>query len=368
MFPIFYSNIYNRFTLPDVKLYGPLQLKINNTFLSIHESKNLVDLFIFDNECGKQKWIIEKDGDYFYIRTAFNRWDSAKYLGSPNQNNQVFLYTTKNRFTRWNIKHIDNDEYSIDYTGDKFDYKDINIVISRYNENLDWVLPYNDISIIYNKGDNNIPYFSNKFDIQNIGREGHTYLYHILNQYCHLSNRTIFLQADWFPHNETILYGIDNYDKHLPVQPMGLVYLRDKAIPPLHIEQKFTKYTHYGFKYMTLNVTGDQDYAGESYFLDTGVKNNILNYKLENPKTSMISIFDSFLYYSKFPRQLNPLTTTCVPFTFCALFSVRKEDIWLYNHEVYLNITKELLRLNRQGGMNGYVLERLWLWLFQYRE
>jgi hypothetical protein len=368
MFPKFYSNIYNNFLIPNFQVGIPIRLKTNGSFLSIDEKKNLVDLFTTDDESGRQKWIIEKEGDSFYIRTAFNRWDSAKYLGSPNVNNRVFLYTTKNRFTRWNIQHITDDQYRIDYIGDKFDYRDVNIVIARYNENIEWALPYNDIAIVYNKGNNDIPYFSNRFDIQNIGREGHTYLYHILNRYCELSRRTIFLQADWFPHNETILYGIDNYDKHLPVQPMGLVYLRDKAIPPLYIEEKFTKCTNYGFKYMTLPVTGDQDYVGDAYFLDHGVVGNMLNYKKENPKTAMISNFDSFLYYSKFPRQLNPLPTTCVPFTFCALFSVRKEDIWLYNHEVYLNITKELLRLNPQGGTNGYVLERLWLWLFQYRE
>lgn len=368
MFPKFYSNVYNSFVIPNFQLGVPIRLKTNGSFLSINGTKNLVDLFTFDDESGKQKWIIEKEGDSFYIRTAFDRWDSAKYLGSPNQNDQVFLYTTKNRFTRWNIQHIVNNQYRIDYIGDKFDYNDVNIVISRYNENIDWVLPYNDVAIVYNKGDNNIPNLSNKFNLPNIGREGHTYLYHILNRYCELSNRTIFLQADWFPHNETILYGIDNYDKHLPVQPMGLVYLRDKAIPPLHIEQKFTRHTDYGFKYMTLPVTGDQDYVGDAYFLDHGVVSNMLNYKKENPKTALISNFDSFLYYSKFPRHLNPLLTTCVPFTFCALFSVRKEDIWLYNHEVYLNITKELIRLNDQAGTNGYVLERLWLWIFQYRE
>jgi hypothetical protein len=368
MFPIFYSDQYNIFTIPDFNLDKPLQIKINDKYLSIAGTKNLVDFFNFDDESGKQKWIIEKDGDSFYIRTAFQRWDSAKYLGSPNKNNRVFLYTTKNRFTRWNVQHMVDDQFRIEYVGDKFDSRDINIVIARYNENLDWAFPYNDIAIVYNKGDNNIPDFLKRINIQNVGREGHTYLYHILNNYCELSSRTIFLQADWFPHNETILYGIDNYDKHLPVQPMGLVYLRDKAIPPLHIEQKFTRHTYYGFKYMTIHVTGDQDYVGDAYFLDRGVIGNMLNYKKENPKTALISNFDSFLYYSKFPRNLNPLPTTCVPFTFCALFSVRKEDIWLYNHEAYLNITKELVRLNPQGGTNGYVLERLWLWLFQYRE
>jgi hypothetical protein len=130
--------------------------------------------------------------------------------------------------------------YYIDYIGSKFNKDDVNLIIARYHENIEWALAYNDIAIIYNKGNKDIPEFINIKNINNIGREGHTYLYYIITRYNSLPNRTIFLQADWFSHNETILYGIDNYDTHLSVQPMGLVYLRKKPIPPREIELKFT--------------------------------------------------------------------------------------------------------------------------------
>jgi len=366
MFPLFYSNIYNTFTIQNFQLNSPLEIKVKDQFLSFADPQNLVDFFPSGGE--RQTWVIEKDEDSFYIKTSVDRWDSAKYLGSPNKNDQVFLYTSKTRFTKWNVQKIVDDKYRIDYIGDKFDPRDVNIVVARYKENVDWVLPYDDIAIIYNKGPSDLPFFSNSFNIDNVGREGHTYLHHIATRYTELANRTLFLQADWFPHNETILYGIDNYDKHLPVQPMGLVYLRSINVPPKEIEIKVTRRTHYGFKYSVMNVNGDHDYIGENYFYDWGVKANIETYKKENPRTSRISLFDSFLYYSKFPRTLNPLPTNYVPFTFCALFSVCKNNILLYNHEDYMNIIKELIRLNPQGGTNGYVLERLWLWLFQYRE
>ena len=32
--------------------------------------------------------------------------------------------------------------------------KKIQIVVSRYNENLTWLIPFKQISIVYNKGDN----------------------------------------------------------------------------------------------------------------------------------------------------------------------------------------------------------------------
>jgi hypothetical protein len=79
--------------------------------------------------------------------------------------------------------------------------KSIDLVISRYNENLDWI---NNINInnfrniiIYNKGKNiNNNYISNKFKIinlSNVGRCDHTYLYHIINNYNNLADVTIFL-------------------------------------------------------------------------------------------------------------------------------------------------------------------------------
>ena len=69
------------------------------------------------------------------------------------------------------------------------------IVVARYNENLDWLLPYSDISIIYNKGNKNISKAYNVINLPNYGRESHTYLYHIINNYDNLADKTIFFQG-----------------------------------------------------------------------------------------------------------------------------------------------------------------------------
>ncbi len=74
---------------------------------------------------------------------------------------------------------------------------DTQIVVSRYNENIDWLTPFKNITIIYNKGNNNID--SNIFNIvnlKNVGRESHTYLYHIINNYEKLAYNTIFFQGN----------------------------------------------------------------------------------------------------------------------------------------------------------------------------
>ena len=75
------------------------------------------------------------------------------------------------------------------------------IVISRYNEDLSWVkiLSAPDTQIfIYNKGGEITESFPSKvtvINLKNTGRESHTYLYHILNNYSDLPEKIIFTQA-----------------------------------------------------------------------------------------------------------------------------------------------------------------------------
>lgn len=72
------------------------------------------------------------------------------------------------------------------------DKSKIEIVIARYNEDITWTKPFQEITTIYNKGDDNIP---NSIKLKNVGREGHTYLYHIVNNYDTLADITVFFQG-----------------------------------------------------------------------------------------------------------------------------------------------------------------------------
>ena len=76
----------------------------------------------------------------------------------------------------------------------------ITLVISRFNENLNWLKskPFLLIKniIIYNKGINNNFYGYDKYKIinlPNVGRDAHTYFYHIIQNYNNDNNITIFL-------------------------------------------------------------------------------------------------------------------------------------------------------------------------------
>lgn len=79
------------------------------------------------------------------------------------------------------------------------------IVVSRYDEDMEWTKKYTNV-IIYNKG-NALVGYSNVIDLPNIGREGHTYYYHIYTNYDSLDEYTIFLQGNPFDHTPN-LHGI----------------------------------------------------------------------------------------------------------------------------------------------------------------
>jgi hypothetical protein len=369
MFELFRINNPNKniFIIDNYLINKPLEIKtLDGRFLSCDISKNVVDFYIENDNSNRQNWIIENDENdenVFYIKCVFDRADFTQYLGCPNVNNVVFLYTTKNKYTKWNIVEQDAEynKYSINYIGEKFNINEINIVVSRYNENIDWVIAYNDIITVYNKGPNlnlnlNI---KNIFNIDNIGREGHTYLYHIINNYNNLSLKTIFTQANPFVHNDTFLFGIDNYEKTLDVQPLGLHYVKD-YIPPYYICKKKTINTNYNLKYLVIEIDNNLKYCYPNNFYDYGLIGIINKYKKKFP--NCYSIVDNFLLRSNFPSTKS---TNRIRFSFAALLSVAKKNIHKYNIEVYKNLMTELISNNNQGGENGYILERLWLYIFE---
>ena len=76
---------------------------------------------------------------------------------------------------------------------------DIKLVIARYNEKIDWIKSPN--HVIYNKGNQLNDPTKIVIEMPNVGREGHTYLTHIVKNYNNLNDYTVFLQGDPFPHS-----------------------------------------------------------------------------------------------------------------------------------------------------------------------
>jgi hypothetical protein len=93
----------------------------------------------------------------------------------------------------------------------------VHLVIARYHEPLEWLQHtidylagkgYQVTPFVYNKGDDTITSIP-CYTLENVGRESHTYLYHVTSTYDKVSNDTIcvFLQGGFHDHIQTWFKG-----------------------------------------------------------------------------------------------------------------------------------------------------------------
>jgi hypothetical protein len=99
----------------------------------------------------------------------------------------------------------------------------LSIVIARYRENLDWTKQLNSPRrlIVYNKGDRDINLQENiiEINIDNVGREGHTYYKYICDNYDCLDDYTCFLQGNPFDHSPHIIETLNNLQNNENPKP-----------------------------------------------------------------------------------------------------------------------------------------------------
>lgn len=93
----------------------------------------------------------------------------------------------------------------------------IQIVIARYNENIEWAKDLSNV-IIYNKGSELNSQIGSAIELflPNVGREGHTFYKHICDNYDNLYDYIVFLQGDPFPHYKKIIEKLQTYVNNPP--------------------------------------------------------------------------------------------------------------------------------------------------------
>jgi hypothetical protein len=105
------------------------------------------------------------------------------------------------------------------------------LIISHYNENLDWINEINNnIHIfIYNKGEKIININKKNtqvINLKNVGREAHTYIYHIVNNYYNLEDLIFFSKGNSLEHYKNFVKDVNNHsygwltDKHIYVSDL----------------------------------------------------------------------------------------------------------------------------------------------------
>lgn len=84
------------------------------------------------------------------------------------------------------------------------------VVISRFNESVEWVKEVKYPYTIYNKGKDDISLPN--IILPNIGRESGSYIYHIIKNYSNLPDYLILLQANPFEHCKKLYDRINSFD------------------------------------------------------------------------------------------------------------------------------------------------------------
>tara|TARA_B100002019_G_C21250449_1_gene590837 strand:- start:69 stop:2060 length:1992 start_codon:yes stop_codon:yes gene_type:complete len=211
------------------------------------------------------------------------------------------------------------------------------IVVARYSEQLNWILKVDsDIKIIvYNKGKNDLePNILSRINelrhLPNVGREGHTYLNHIVENYDKLADITFFTQG--VPHlagqSLNNFLNIDEFKEKrsvMKLQPndksVNHIFYHDNNNPPDHCKLAFTK-------------------------------------RWVQTQKSKHTLHD---YWNGFINYAFPLKEQC-NFSYNATFSVTKSYIQNYNLEYYNKIKKSLE--HHVAPEEGHFLERAWGTIF----
>jgi|LakMenEpi03Aug12_release.lakeMendotaPanAssembly.Ray.scaffolds.fasta_scaffold90061_1 hypothetical protein len=187
----------------------------------------------------------------------------------------------------------------------------LDIVIAKYKEDISWSNKFKTSKvIIYDKsGEDN-----GFINLPNVGRESHTYLTHIINNYDNLPDYTCFLQGNPFDHLQLDIEDIERIELSKNLEFIDLSKIR--------LECNLYNCSH------------------------------LMNWQLE-----VLPLYDT--YKRIFKREY-------VNFRFMfgagAQFIVSKESILRNSKEIYqnaLDILKESI-----SPIEGYCLERLWAVIF----
>ena len=288
------------------------------------------------------------------------------------------------------------------YSSDKRDHL---LVVSRYDERLDWIselleeTPWIKNVLVINKGEPiQAPLPEDKViirDARNVGREGETLLHYIIQDYDRLPESLWFLQGDPFTHQPQVksLFNpevVALYNQTF--QPLTMQFAEYARIPESLLAAEETQLNGMVRQLYLQSETGgikfatglDEDDAIASSLGVLGFTNILNEMQLEHHvrlRTQTVRAICTYLNMSP-PEKGDML----LPYTMSAMFAVSGKTIKRHPKQFYENVRRWLLYEDRtgqeqvqnapsgngvdtcnylrQGGKRGYLLERLWQFMF----
>lgn len=215
--------------------------------------------------------------------------------------------------------------------------ENIEIIISRYNEDLNWTIeePFNQfIYTVYNKGINTDFEKTNVnkiITLPNVGRCDHTFLYHIITNYENLSNLTVF-----FP---------------------GSIHMSNKKGKAIQILNSI-KNNNYQNALFIGEYTPNLLNKFNNFKLDNWLssdENNAKLYTNSSLKPSIIRPYGKWFKFHFGKKLINYYTIN-------SIFSIDKRDIIQHPKSRYISLLKQL-RIHPNPEV-GHYIERSWSAIF----
>lgn len=215
------------------------------------------------------------------------------------------------------------------YNGEKIEYLDkeiesFEVVVARYNEDLSWIKKEfpNEKVIVYNKGEDdlNLPSNCTIIKLPNLGREAHTYLYHIIHNYHNLAERTLFLQGSQEAERYRVFFPLKRY--------------------------KFIASTN------CRNIISSHCFLMEEKFSRDG----LLDLTKTKWSDTVMRDYDFIGFKHKF-IETNHKKSSSFYGNYGAIFAVDADKILRNDLEYYKNIFSTL---NNKSPIEGHYMEKLW--------
>lgn len=222
-------------------------------------------------------------------------------------------------------------------------YQSCTLVVARYDEDVTWLCGMD--YVLYNKGNEQLLGLSRT----NIGREGETYLWHIIHRYEMLREYIIFTQGDPFVHNPVFMTAIN--DPHmLSFQPLSAWWSPD--VPPCDVRNNSVNVTVNG-TYAHMHIANkDLVCVSPRLWIDDGFINIVKRIKIRN------NISGSILQWFCDKMDIHDVPDA-IPVSMCGMFGVHRDIIMRRPVSFYIRLREFLL----DHVDHGYIVERLWAFI-----
>ena len=224
------------------------------------------------------------------------------------------------------------------------DSQDFEVVVAHYNEDLSWLKPVIDYCKVYCKGGPKHapgPYFEVKA-LENIGREGHTYLHHIVKYYDSLKDVTLFTQG--------------RVDDHIDLTALEM---KERALKTK--DGRVTTFPHRAMELFSLwdGIPWEKYPCWAKWLSPEGTFTG-----KRAPKTPA-QYFEDF--FKNFGHDGPPMSMGFQP---GAIFAVTRETIHQHPKELYERMLEELFLgdMKAVDPETGHFFERFWPAVFRHEE